>query len=273
VLQTAAPVVARVEQAAAPTLTAVTDTAAPLVATATQAAQPLVQAAAPLLQTTGQTIALVTTTVEQTVAPVLDTAQQALAPVVNTTSQVVAPLASAGESLLVTAAPEAATSDRGAGRLVGGPTVPPQAVAEPAPATTPEPESPSLSPSTPIRRDGTHPRAVSDTRAPSAPAATASTPLPAPLWTGVADTLPGSQTGSPGAKAAPGGGSQPFSPSSPFGFASSAVPPAGSGIFVPLVALAAAMLFLAAQRVGRRLRPAVASPRLPILALSLERPG
>jgi hypothetical protein len=51
------------------------------------------------------------------------------------------------------------------------------------------------------------------------------------------------------------------------------VPPAGSGIFVPLVALAAAMLFLAAQRVGRRLRPAVASPRLPILALSLERPG
>ena len=75
-----------------------------------------------------------------------------------------------------------------------------------------------------------------------------------------------------GASARPDAGHSPLTPASPFE-SSMSTAPSGGGFFFPLVAVVAATLLLAAPGVGRRLRPVTAPLRLPILALSLERPG
>ncbi len=256
------PVVTTVQQATAPVLTTMQQTAAPVVATVAQVAAPAVAVVSPLVQQT-------TEAATQVVAPLLETTQQALDPVVTTAQQAVTPLtgrAAQHDAPLTGPVQDAATPTPEQGS-VGGPTQQP-GVAEPArvnPAPTTDDVTVTARPAAGAAahtRGGAGNGSFGSPRAPQTGFVASFTPESA-----VHET-PATRHSSASPVRAPG----PFAPGKPSGF--SATPGAGGGsIFVPLFAVIAAMLLLAAQGVGRRLRPTLAPPRLPILALSLERPG
>jgi hypothetical protein len=265
VQQTVTPVTTMVQQTAAPVVSTVEQTTAPLVTTVQQAAAPVLETTAPLLQTTAPLV----TTVDETLAPVLqpalETTQDVLAPVVTTTQQALVPVA---DPLAHSAAPlagsvrQTTTPEGQAGRSDGGSTTAPGVVApvqaddlRPTPAAPTAGGSASRTPS-PIRLEVQR------------------TPIEVAPWLG--STLePGldSASGRHHATASPERLPGPSAPDGHGGFSVSSAPGGSGSFFVPLFAVLAATLLLAAQGVGRRLRLTPTPPQLPILATSLERPG
>jgi hypothetical protein len=295
VVKTAAPVVATVQPAVSPVTAPVAQATAPLVQTVQQTAQPVVNSVQPVLDTVQQATTPVLATVAQTAAPVLTAADQAAAPTMalvspllqqteQTATQVIAPVVDeAGQALGPVvkatdhvAAPLVSTATQGTSRMgpvqdtttpirdpgsAGGPTQQ-SGVVEPARGT----------PSIVVMR----PHASPTQRPPRGSTPHVSGPAPLAGFGSALVTQGSTADASSGPRQAtasrPTGPRGPFAPGRPFGF-SAAPATGGASFFVPLFAVVAAILLLAAQGVGRRLRPALASPQLPILALSLERPG
>jgi hypothetical protein len=284
VTQTAAPLTTTVEQATTPVATTVQQAAAPVVAAAERTAAPVLRtverAAEPVVSTVQQTARPLVTAVRQTAAPALEASQLGLTPVVTTTRQVLDPVLSSltqVTSRLAGARGQATTPGREAVRPAGGPAAQSPGVVQPGTLTVgPElaiaPVDEALT--TPFRRleetAVATPRPHSRAARRQEPGTTSFDPgswLGATPWSD-RETAPGVRPAT-AAPATPG----PLAPTWPFGFSLSAAPFSGGAFFVPLFAALAATFLLAAQGVGRRLRPALAPLRLPVLALSLERPG
>ena len=254
VQQTAQPVVATVQRATAPVVATVAQAAAPVLATVDQVAAPTVAAVSPLLQQTAA----------QVIAPIVDTTGQILEPVAKATVQAMAPLDSrAARNDAPPLGPvQATTTPSSHTGSVGGPTHQPGVVgpARVAPAPAETASSPS-----PVRRHGAGAaqRLTPPTQRPRV------VPVLMPEDAAAVNGSPSSSHATVSQTRAP---DHPFAPDRPFGFSATAAT-GGASFFVPLFAVIAAIFLLAALGVGRRLRPALAPPRLPILALSLERPG
>jgi hypothetical protein len=195
------------------------------------------------------------------IAPALDGTGQILEPLVTTTKPVVAPLASrAAQSSATPLGPvQDTTTPTGQTGLAGGPT---QQQGVVGPARGPQSASTTRSHVSPVR-----PQQRDSAR---------SVPAMAPQFrfhrTFVAISPDGASSPHQTTASRPSAPHSPFAPDGPFGLALAAAT-AGASFFLPLFAVLAATFLLAAQGVGRRLRPTLAPPQLPILALSLERPG
>jgi hypothetical protein len=255
VSQTAQPVVSTVQQVT-PVLATVTQTTTPVLATVDQVVAPVVAAVSPLVEQTAQMAA-------QVIEPILDEAGRVLEPVARTTEHAAAPMISRGPQQR---APhlghvQETTTPSDEPGPVGGPT-PESGVVGPARATP----SPAVTSSTaPII--GSHVFTLPQ-RLPAATRQAVVRPIATVVPRDVLDSSSSSPHTTASQTPAPG----PFAPGRPFGFFATAAT-GGASFFVPLFAVVAAIFLLAAQGVGRRLRPTLAPPQLPILALSLERPG
>jgi hypothetical protein len=293
VAKTAAPAVETVSKAAAPAVKAVADTAAPVI-------KPVAEAAAPVAKPVTRTVAPVlrpvtraTAPVLQAVAPVLDAAApildaaspltNAAAPILDGTGTILgngggrsvgvgALLASTGSTARATVARKAEAPIIAIGAV---PTPGPEGAAASDPLTPAEGGLPSVvAPSSvpnPFLAPGfLPPRALElpPAQLPAVHAFPASPPDLGPLGGPGATPVRGTEAvaGTPEVpwRRVPGG---------PLGPLSSAVASAGAGAFPILLAALAAALFLAAPRLGRRLRPILAPWPLPIPHVSLERPG
>ena len=259
--------------------TAVTRAAPPVAETASTAAALATQAAETAVAPVAQTAASATAPVAQAAASVLDIAEAATQPVLDAVSPAAAAAATATEPAtrtITNAVPSASASASESTSAVQQPRSATPDVALPSP----QPSAPAVArakvdSSTPAQRGerahGFH-RDLQTFRGPPAMSERAlglsREPFPA--------TIPGVPSSNPLAVVARGSirpGITLLPPDRvPSGLLGGASASFGGGALHLLAALAA-LFVLAAPRPGRRLRPVLAPWRLPLLNLSLERPG
>jgi len=250
------PVVTTVQQTTAPVLTAVAQITPPVLAAVDQVAA--AAAGSPLVEQALQTAT-------QVVAPIVDETGQVLQPVAKATEQVHGRLAASAERdgvPLGGPVQDPTTSTREPGS-VGGPTQQ-SGVVGPARET-----ADTVRTSSPASQTSPFGRRHASSRADQAMPAF---PLGLEPLVPTQDTTLDTSSSPRHTSASPAPAPRPFAPGAPFGFFATTAA-GGASFFVPLFAVVAAIFLLAAQGVGRRLRPTKAPPQLPILALSLERPG
>ncbi len=270
----------------------------PVAEKTTEALAAVEQTAARAVETTTQTVAPAVATVQNTVAPVVAQIDRTLATTTGSLDETIATTLETGSSTIndVTASLMERNGD------VLGPLVQPvfdgvrssrstlDGTTATLPSTVPAARAAFVEPTPLIGQAADTPGTVSgggtaDSTVPPDPRRTTARVGIAPSGRRGGDSatlgvVPGSPlaasvTGSatPSTTARPAESPGELPPSAPLAPAGSAASGSSNGFSVPLFAAIAATLLLAAQGVGRRLRPLMALPPLPIFDLSLERPG